>query len=732
MSARPAHMAWWMGLIGLSFGTATHAQTVEQWTGWGDAAMERGEHYGASRYYAGALEREPGRMALQWKQAEACRLSNQYRQAADLYERVYRKDQGRTYPDALRWLGEMQLCDERYDDAAATWRKVAQRGRKDPVLVERARHAQAGIELARAAASDTIRIEHLPGPVNSFDSEFGARIGPDGALYYTSLRGELNDDEEVLDTTAYHARLYRSLVEPGNWSEGVVVVDGHGADVANAAWTLTDGRLLFTRCADGTPCRIHGGTSAADGGPLGGLGEGLSTQPMVARWQGRELLFFVSDGPGGSGGTDIWQAELRDGEAVDVRPVAGPVNTPGNERCPWLDQRNGTLWFSSDFHYGLGGYDIFMAPPDADGFGTPVNAGAPLNSAANDLYPAIYPERGEGWITSNRKGSFAAKGETCCNDIYRFGMRPAGPPPPAVDTTVVAHLVALQQFQQGPPIALYFHNDEPEPRTRMRTTRKTYGATYAAYKVLRPTYESESGTAQAIRSFFQDEVDGGYNALMDLTEALRSALRNGEQITLEVRGHASPLAVNDYNQDLSQRRIASLRNHLYTTLDGELAAYMDSTATNGGILRLRALPFGEDRSVRGVSDDLADLRGSVYSVAAARERRIEIERIVVGPGPGAAPIAVEAGVLRQGVSITFDVQVPNGGAAPITITDTSTDCDCFVIEGPLPAIPPGGTGKLTLTFTGRSRPGPLSRRIMLHTREAPRPIELRISATVTE
>ena len=87
----------------------THAQTVEQWLKWGDAAMAQQEYYGASRFYSGALEIEPGRMALQWKQAEASRLSNQYDKAADLYERVYRKDQGRTYPDALRWLGEMQL-----------------------------------------------------------------------------------------------------------------------------------------------------------------------------------------------------------------------------------------------------------------------------------------------------------------------------------------------------------------------------------------------------------------------------------------------------------------------------------------------------------------------------------------------------------------------------------------------------------------------------------------------
>jgi tetratricopeptide (TPR) repeat protein len=153
-------------LLPLLFALNTRAQSMEQWIAWGDAAMARGEHYGASRFYAGALEREPGRMALQWKMAEACRLSNQYDKAADLYDRVYRKDQGRTYPECLRWLGEMQLCDAQYTEAERTWRRVQQRS-KDPVLKERARNALTGIELARTPAADTLVVEHLPAPLNT-------------------------------------------------------------------------------------------------------------------------------------------------------------------------------------------------------------------------------------------------------------------------------------------------------------------------------------------------------------------------------------------------------------------------------------------------------------------------------------------------------------------------------------------------------------------------------------
>lgn len=720
-------------------GVVLHAQSVEQWIAWGDAAMVRGEHYGASRFYAGALEREPGRMALQWKQAEACRLSNQYDKAADLYDRVYRKDQGRTYPETLRWLGEMQLCNEQYADAERTWRRVQQRS-KDAVLKERARNALAGIELAKAAPNDTIVLEHLPAPVNTFDSEFGARIGPDSALYFTSLRGELNDDEEVVDTSTYYVRIFRSEPRGGAWGDGAPLLL-MGADkrghTANASWSVNGKWIFHTRCHPDLPCRIHYGPANGEdltSTPLDGLGDGSSTQPMVVDQEGKSILYFVSDRPGGSGGMDIWIAELNDGKATAVRPLGPPINTPGNEAAPWFDASTGTLWFSSDFHPGLGGYDIFRSTHGGDAFAAPVNVGAPINSPANDLYPALYPERGEGWITSNRKGSFAAKGATCCNDLYRFAMHTSDPalPPASPDSVSEEHLIALKAFQQRPPITLYFHNDEPEPRTRIRTTSKTYADTYGAYKRLQAEYERESGTPDAIRRFFAEEVDHGAHELTALVDALRTALDAGEQITLEVRGHASPLAVNDYNLDLSQRRISSLRNHLRAAINGKLAPYMDSTATNGGILRIRALPFGEDRSLQGVSDDLGDLRGSVYAVSAARERRIEIERIVVDAEPLAPLLLHEVGSLRQGEPMTFEVPVRNPGRTPMLFINGRTECDCFVVRALPEAIAPGATGRVQVTFTGRAHTGPLERRILLEVEGMESPMELVIRGMVNE
>lgn len=721
-------------------------QSVGQWTSWGDAAMERQEFYGASRYYAGALELEPGRMNLQWKAAEACRLSHQYSKSAGYYDKVQHKDMGRTYPLALRWLAEMQMCQGAYADAKRNWNKLLQKEKdKDSITADRAAAGIAGCDLAvaaLAAPTDAI-VEHLPQPVNTYDSEFGARIGPDSALYFTSLRGALNRDGEVIDTAHYRARIFRSGPRVAGWQEPTTITDTTAlGDAANSAWSLDGKRMFFTRCVEGSPCRIHSGrydgTTLVDEGPLAGLGEAMSTQPMVARWDGREMLLFVTDREGGIGGMDIWQAELQNRQAKFLSPLGRPVNTPGDERTPWYETTANVLWFSSDFLPGMGGFDIFSAAFGNDVFATPVNAESPINSPANDLYPSYYPSRNEGWFTSNRIGSFASKGETCCNDLYRYSSPSApvatvvlDPDPVQVRSTILTE--RLISLQQRFPLKLYFHNDDPDPRSWETSTPQTYGQTYARYKALVPDYEREQEEPSALQTFFRDDVDHGYQELRALIDALEPVLAEGGTATLEVRGHASPLARNDYNQKLSQRRIESLRNHLRTVDDGRLRAYMDGSAENGATLTIRELPFGEERSAGGVSDDLGDLKRSVYSVAAARERRIEIEALQVLKNDRTSTterFVASLGQMAQGEPRDVLFKVTNKGDVPMRLLSSKADCGCTTAQLPDAPIAPNDQALITVRFNGRAPDGPLKRTVVVDTDGDPARIELVIEGTV--
>jgi hypothetical protein len=729
-----------------NYGISVFAQTTQQWIMWGDASMARGEFYGASRFYAGAMELEPGRMSLQWKQAEACRLSNQYDKAVDLYEVVYHKDAGRTYPEALRWLGEMQLCDGRYEDAERTWNKVLQKEQdKGSVVSQRAMNALKGCAMAAEpdTANTTLTLAHLPQPINTYDSEFGARIGPDSALYFTSLRGELNTDEEVQDTLTYHARIYRSPSSKEPWIPAVPMEDDrYMTNTANATWTPNGHWILYTQCDSANDCRIFFSPfNSTDllGTPMAGLGEELSTQPMVVRYGGKDWLYFVSDRAGGLGGTDIWRAEIIEAQAIDPVPLPPPVNSPGNESGPWFDTSNGTLWFASDHLPGFGGFDIFRSTLTGTNFVEPVNAGRPINSPANDLYPVFTAANGDGWLTSNRKGSFAAKGETCCNDLYRSQLpRSLTPEEPSLSTVDSASAstginASVLRLRSERPLLLYFHNDEPEPRSRAIRTDQTYARTFSDYRDLFPKYVSENADPSDVQAFFRDDVEGGRARLDTMVSDLIIALQAGMCITLDVRGHASPLAQNEYNINLSRRRIASLRNHLARTMNGALGVYLDSTASNGAILRLRELPFGEDRAAKGVSDELTDLKLSVYSVEAARERRIEVERIHLEESTTSVedcPQKFSIGTVNRDVPQHFEVPFRNTGTTPLLLVKGNAGCECILVDHLPPVIPAGGTGVVKISYSGRSRPGPLQRTITFTTNGTPSQLELQIEGTV--
>jgi peptidoglycan-associated lipoprotein len=128
------------------------------------------------------------------------------------------------------------------------------------------------------------------------------------------------------------------------------------------------------------------------------------------------VLYFVSDMPGGYGGKDIWRAEKSGGTFVDPLNLGPEINTPGDEMFPFV-RDNGELYFSSNYHFGMGGLDIFKAVEDEDGNWTVENMGYPVNSPFDDFGIAFVEGENKGMFTSSRKGS---RGD----DLYEFVVPP--------------------------------------------------------------------------------------------------------------------------------------------------------------------------------------------------------------------------------------------------------------------------------------------------------------------
>ncbi|RAJ99820.1 outer membrane protein OmpA-like peptidoglycan-associated protein [Larkinella arboricola] len=114
-------------------------------------------------------------------------------------------------------------------------------------------------------------------------------------------------------------------------------------------------------------------------------------------------LFFVSDMPGGYGGTDLYVVEYKDGQWSSPVNMGKEINTEGNEMFPFVDENN-NLYFSSDGHEGLGGLDLFYAElRDGVAFKGVQNLGYPLNSEKDDFGLITSQNRSTGYFSSNRK-----------------------------------------------------------------------------------------------------------------------------------------------------------------------------------------------------------------------------------------------------------------------------------------------------------------------------------------
>ncbi len=128
-----------------------------------------------------------------------------------------------------------------------------------------------------------------------------------------------------------------------------------------------------------------------------------------------DKLYFASNMPGTKGKSDIFVVNINDddsfGEPINL---GSKINTQGRESFPYISS-DSLLFFSSNGHPGLGGYDVFVSELKADkSFGDPLNVGRPINSTKDDISFIIDAKSKIGFFATNRNED--AKQD----DIFRF------------------------------------------------------------------------------------------------------------------------------------------------------------------------------------------------------------------------------------------------------------------------------------------------------------------------
>lgn len=494
-----------------------------------------------------------------------------------------------------------------------------------------------------------VLLELLPRHINTEQSEYKGVLLPDSTFIFSSLVSLSEDDHENIFDAYWMGKIYRSpLTVSGFASPEPFPKEINNKNYYNINFTFNEARniLFFTRCSKSAYphliCDIWKSTyydgkwSKATKLPSNiNKPYQNNTQPHFVEYKDYSVLYFVSNATGSFGGLDIWYSIYQNGRFQDPINLGSKINTQGNEVTPFYDIKEENLYFSSDEHLGIGGYDIFYSKGALSQWSEPSNIGVPLNSEYNDVYFTVNQNDRNGFFSSNRPNSRYSHRE-CCNDIYAYQWN--FPKDTTNQTLTLDTIKIIQKMESLVPLTLYFNNDEPDPKSTQLVTTKNYRLTVSNYLAAKEKFkleytkglsaEEQIESRQAIETFFKDSVENGYYKLLTFCKLIKEVLDEGKSVSITVQGYASALHKSDYNFKLSSRRISSFVNFLKEYEDGVLLPYLNGDTKN--VLQIIEIPMGSEEAVaKNLSANIHDQRNSVYSIAASLERRIQVVKVTV-------------------------------------------------------------------------------------------------------
>lgn len=279
-----------------------------------------------------------------------------------------------------------------------------------------------------------------PTPVKGIctkNDEYLAIITPDNTEALYIRRVPINQADRVWQTSMMAEVFTMSLMQTnGEFDKGNFMDDPFNKNQNEGAPTLTiDNKHLFytiTKDATDGPNTDIYTADLNDGSwtPIRSIGEKVNdpiywdSQPTISG--DGNILYFASNRPGGQGGIDIWLTRKGfDGEWSVPENLGASINTPYDEKSPFIHTDSQTLYFSSNGHPGVGDYDIFYSRMDVKGkWQEPKNLGIPINTAGADLGFFVSTDGTTGFFSSNMQ----IPGQIGGYDVYQFELYPEARP----------------------------------------------------------------------------------------------------------------------------------------------------------------------------------------------------------------------------------------------------------------------------------------------------------------
>jgi len=400
-----------------------------------DELMKLRDYYNAEDWYDKAY-RESKDPNIAAQLGYLSYVLRNYESATKRYERLLRRDDDNIFIDERFYYGMSLKAMGQYEESAAQLKKFIEMSSEDDMKPIARKAIEGMIKAGEFNENPETAVQFAKGDINSAFVEYSPRLHTDGDLYFSAIPAKKVVDASPGNDKQYSKIFVSKKNEKGEYDKPEALekeINRPGFHTGNVAFS-GDGKLMyFTRSKlDGNDLESsilyyskYDGEEWSPAYPLDALnGEFLITHPVVGELFGDEVLFFTSDMEGGEGQLDLYYSTIQGEEDFSAPVNLGAVlNTPFDEVTPYY--HNGTLYFSSDGHPGLGGYDIFSSTWDGVAWSEPINLGYNYNTTFDDMNISFDAEGINGYIVSNRPDDEKRnmKSKTCCDDIYEFNIR---------------------------------------------------------------------------------------------------------------------------------------------------------------------------------------------------------------------------------------------------------------------------------------------------------------------
>ena len=302
-------------------------------------------------------------------------------------------------------------------------------------------------------------------------------------------------------------------------------------------------------------------------------------------------IYFTSNRKGGFGGFDIYSVnQLPDGSWSRPTNLGSKINTEYDDRAPFIHPDGVSLFFSSNGHETMGGFDIFQSTDlgEESGWSTPENIGYPINTTEDDLFYATSVDGKRSYYASEKENGLGEK------DLYLITL----PKPDVMPMTVMSGTFSLgdkdgtvppdaqiivKDNESGEIVGMYKPNKTTGKYLFILPPGKNYNVTYEAEGYL---FKSENlivpknSAFQSMKKeiklspikanesivlnnvFFKFDSDELVSDSKTELNKLFTLLSNNPTIKVEIQGHTDSKGNDNYNLNLSQKRAESVRSYL--------------------------------------------------------------------------------------------------------------------------------------------------------------------------